>query len=240
MTLAEAIAQWLEALARDDSVSQSSAESRALSLSWLARYAGDSLALDDLTPARLRDFLSRWYIENSGTSTPGASSAASMTTLPDAATLIDSLTAFIDWATLSAGFTAAPDCLEVVAELRDRLPRSQAISSSLAQQLAARGGAFGFPEFLTSFEAGGHSQYDLDTPGEPGCMEGYFRIRRVDGCRVEVEEVLTEAMAWPVHFPAQVAALLEADYLLDLQLVRVEEGWQVVACGFAYPPGTEL
>ena len=114
------------------------------------------------------------------------------------------------------------------------------ISSRLSAHLAGRGGAFGFPEFLTSFEAGGHSQYDLDAPGESGCMEGYFRILRVEGCRVEAEETLTQTRAWPVRFPEDVAALLEENDLLDLELVRAEDGWQIVACGFAYPPGTEV
>ncbi|HJQ24819.1 MAG TPA: hypothetical protein VKA60_12955 [Blastocatellia bacterium] len=227
MTLAEASAQWLEAMARDDSVSQECAESRALSLSMLVMYAGSELRLDEITPARLRDFLARWVIENATRVSPPAS----------ACELIDSLAAFIEWAAC-IGFTSASECLEVIAELRDRVPRAMLIGSRLSEHLS--GGAFGFPEFLTSFEAGGHSRYDLDAPGESNCLEGYFRILRVEGKRVEAEELLTETRAWPILFPEDVVALLEADYLINLELVQREDHWQVVACGFAYPPGTEV
>jgi hypothetical protein len=240
MTLAEAIAQWLEAMARDDSVSQECAESRALSLAWLATYSGKSLLLDELTPVRLRDFLARWLIENAGIPAHRASDRSLPDELLETASLMDSLAAFIDWAARNNAFAAAGDCLAVIAELRDRLPRALAISDRLSEHLVRRGGAFGFPEFLTSFEAGGHSQYDFDTAGESGCMEGYFRILRVEGCRVEAEEMITETHAWPILFPESVAALLENDYLINMELVRTAEGWHIAACGFAYPPGTEV
>ncbi len=227
MTLAEASAQWLEAMARDDSVSQECAESRALSLSVLLMYAGSELSLDEITPARLRDFLARWVVENATRVSPPASVGE----------LIDSLAAFIAWAA-SIGFTTTSECREVIAELRDRVPRAMLVGSRLSEHLT--GGAFGFSEFLTSFEEGGHSQYDLDAPGESRCLEGYFRILRVEGKRVEAEEVLTETRAWPILFPEDVAALLEVDSLVNLELVQREDRWQVVACGFAYPPGTAV
>ena len=240
MTLADAIAQWLEAMARDDSVSQECAESRALSLAWLATYSGKHLLLDEFSPVRLRDFISRWFIENAGLPAHRASGLSVPGELSETASLMDSLAAFIDWVARHNAFAAAGECLAVIAELRDRLPRALAVSARLSEHLAGRGGAFGFPEFLTSFEAGGHSQYDFDTAGESGCMEGYFRILRVEGCRVEAEEMITETRAWPILFPDTVAALLENDYIINMELVRAAEGWHVAACGFAYPPHTEV
>lgn len=240
MTLVEAIAQWVEATARDDSAPFRSAESRALSLAWLARFAGKSLRLAALTPALLRDFLARWFIENASVSTRSAGDGATLPAPADDAALMDGLVAFMTWAGRDGVFAAADQCLAVINELRERVPRARMIGARLAAHLAAGGGAFGFPEFLTSFEAGGQSQYDLDTAGEPGCMEGYFRITRVEGSRVEAEEILTETHAWPILFPAQVAALLENDYIINMELVLAETGWRIAACGFAYPPGTEV
>jgi hypothetical protein len=240
MRLAEAIAQWLETMARVDSVSQECAESRALSLASFVTYSGRDLRLDELTPARLRDFLARWFIENAGPASHHANERLSSSGLPAPAILMDSLAAFMDWAARSIAFTAAGECLAVIAELRDRLPRALDIGARLSEHVAGRGGAFGFPEFLTSFEAGGHSQYDFDVAGESACMEGYFRILRVEGQRVEAEELLAETRAWPILFPDSVAALLENEFLINLELVHAEGVWHIVACGFAYPPGTEL
>jgi hypothetical protein len=240
MTLAVAIAQWLEAMARDGSVSQQEAESRALSLARFVGYFGKDRRLDELTPVRLRDFLARWFIENAGILARRANHNSSSEPPADPASLMASMAEFIHWAARNAAFTAARECMAVIAELRDRLPRALALSARLSEHIAGRGGAFGFPEFLTSFEAGGHSQYDLDVAGESECMEGYFRILRVEGRLVEAEEALTETRLWPILFPDEVAALLEDDAIINLELVRAEEGWHIVACGFAYPPGTEV
>jgi hypothetical protein len=240
MTLAEAIAQWFKAMARDDSVSQDHAESRALSLALFAAYCGKNPLLDDLAPERLRDFLARWFIENHGSASPGTSHVGSSGRLTEPATLMDGLAEFMDWGARHLAFMAAGQCLAVINELREPLPRALTISRRLADHLAGSGGAFGFPEFLTSFEAGGHSQYDLDTVGESACMEGYFRILRVEGDQVEAEEMLTETRAWPILFPANIAALLETNYIINLELIQAEGGWQIAACGFAYPPGTAI
>jgi hypothetical protein len=102
------------------------------------------------------------------------------------------------------------------------------------------GGAFSFPEFLTSFEEGGSSQYDIDVPGNVGAIDGYFRIIRVDGVLAEAEELISEERVWPIVFPFEVAALLDDGYIINMELVRKMEGWQIVGCGFTYPPGTEI
>ncbi|HKQ09376.1 MAG TPA: hypothetical protein VJ464_29910 [Blastocatellia bacterium] len=239
MTLAEATAQWLEAMARDDSVSQECDESRALSLSWLVEYAGPRLSLAELTPARVRDFLGRWFIDHASIPARRSRDASEMSDVTEVAALANTLAAFTAWAA-RVGLHSPDDCRAIIEELRERVPRALAISSRLSERLADRRGAFGFPEFLTSFEAGGHSQYDLDEPGESGCLEGYFRILRVEGCRVEAEDMLTEMRVWPILFPADVAAQLEPNYIINLELLRTGETWQIAACGFAYPPNTEV
>jgi len=240
MTLAEAIAQWLEARARDDSVSQECAESRALSLSLFAAYYGKNRLPGELTPVQLRDFLARWFVEKAGIASHRAGDASSPVELPELTTLMDGLAEFLDWAARHLAFGAANECLAIINELRGPLPRALAISRQLSEHVAGCGGAFGFPEFLTSFEAGGHSQYDLDTVSESGCMEGYFRILRVQGGLVEAEEMLTESRAWPILFPERIAALLEENYIINLELIQTKDGWHIAACGFAYPPGTDV
>ena len=128
----------------------------------------------------------------------------------------------------------------VLNELRRSLPRALEITNTLTNALRGRGGAFAFPEFLTSFEEGGSSQYDIDVPGNIGAIDGYFRVIRVEGVSVEAEELISEERVWPIVFPAEVAAMLDDEYIVNLELVRKAEWWQIVACGFAYPPGTEI
>jgi hypothetical protein len=240
MTLAEATAQWLEATARDDSVPQEVTESRALSLALLAKYFGADQPIDEFTPARLRDFLARWFIENTDTQTYRVTVQELSIKSPDIEALVDSLTAFIRWMAPKVAIIKESEYRSIIVELRDRLPRAIAISAQLSKHLAERGGAFGFAEFLTSFEAGGHSAYDLDTPGESGCVEGYFRILRVAGNCVEAKETISESRLWPILFPDEVAELLAPDYLINLELIHAKDMWQIAACGFAYPPGTEV
>jgi hypothetical protein len=93
---------------------------------------------------------------------------------------------------------------------------------------------------LTSFEEGGSSQYDIDVPGNVGAIDGYFRIIRVEGSSVEAEELISDERVWPIVFPSEVAALLDDGYIINLELVRKPEHWQIAGCGFAYPPGTEI
>ena len=73
-----------------------------------------------------------------------------------------------------------------------------------------------------------------------GAIEGYFRIIRVDGSLVEAEEMISGGNVWPIVFPAKDAAQLDDRYILNLELVRVKEGWRIARCGFAYPPGTDV
>jgi hypothetical protein len=123
------------------------------------------------------------------------------------------------------------------------VPRALEITAALSKHLTERGGAFSFPEFLTTFAEGGQSSYDIAVAGEgqgPGAVEGYFRVLRVEGSSMEVQELISEERYAPVICPDEVARLIEPFYIVNLEIVRVEEGWQIAACGFAYPPGTDI
>ena len=233
MTLAEAITRFL-----DQSRLQQS-------LLLLTQYFSKDASLSDLTPSSVRDFLSRWYVEKAaGASTNNRISEASNGRLidiaPEPTELLDSIEEFVGWASRQTGAIKAEEQLPVITELRLSLPRALAITRALTSSMRARGGAFTFPEFLTSFEEGGSSQYDIDVPGNIGAIDGYFRIVRVEGVMVEAEEMISEERLWPTVFPAEVAGLLEEGYIINLELIRNREGWQIAGCGFAYPPGTEI
>jgi hypothetical protein len=113
------------------------------------------------------------------------------------------------------------------------------IAARLAEHLRREGGAFAFPEFLTSFEEGGRSQFDLDDAAEAGCIEGYFRVARVLGTEIEAEETISETRVFPIRFPGEIAALLQSGFVLNLELVRVVDGWRITGSGVVYPPGAE-
>jgi hypothetical protein len=219
MTLREAIAGFLAQSVKD----------APQPFALLTACFSPDIRLDEITSARLRDFLARWYIE-----TKDADSTI------DPELLCDALAEFFNWAESAAYFSSAVDHIRILAELRQSLPRALEISASLSERLAERGGAFGFPEFLTSFEEGGHSSYDLDKAGEACAIEGYFRITRIEGAMAEAEEIITEERIWPINLPRDLVPLFMKDYIINLELVRSKEGWQIAACGFAYPPGTDI
>lgn len=77
-------------------------------------------------------------------------------------------------------------------------------------------------------------------PGDVGAVEGYFRIARIEGSCVEAEDLISEETIWPIRFPGEIALLLRQDYIINLELVRAADGWQIAASGFCYPPGTKL
>ncbi len=216
MTIAEAINLFLE--------QTHSADRTCLAL--LARYFNGKI--DDLTPARLRDFLARWFVEQASAESPSPKE------------LIPALAHFLEWAEEKAVYRFASEQREILTELETSLPRALEIFSRLNNYLSDRGGAFGFAEFLTSFEEGGRSRYDFDAPDQAGAMEGYFRILKIERCQVEAEDTITETRACPIIFPEEVARLLEPGLILNLELARSKEGWQIIACGFVYPPGTEV
>ena len=225
MTLAEAISNFI----RFTKQKESSAEGSFPSLELLTTYFSGTDLVESITPERLRDFLARWYVEQ-----------ASPSSSTDPHSLIDSLSHFFSWAGEHNSATTAGECLLVIKELEQNIPRALEITDKLSKHIAERGGAFTFPEFLTSFEGGGSSQYDLDAPGEVGAIEGYFRITRVEGSTVEAINTISDERVWPIIFPEDVASLLRAGFIINLELVLSTEGWQIAACGFAYPPGAEV
>lgn len=248
MTLAEATRCFRDYASQNDSTVdpqlQSGVHNRALLL--LTSYASPDTALTEITPSGLRDFLSRWYVEKACASKPNVSNESlnarrtEPDQLPEPQDLLDSLAEFFKWADRQAGIDQGMQYSPILIELSRSLPRALEIASVLTNALRQRGGAFNFPEFLTSFEQGGSSQYDIDVPGNLGAIDGYFRIVRVEGSSVEAEELISEERVWPIIFPSEVAALLGDGYIINLELVRKPEGWQIAGCGFAYPPGTEI
>jgi hypothetical protein len=225
------------------------------SLELLYTYFSN-LSLKELGPAKLRQFLSVWYLEEA---VRRSASAVHTDNFPDAQTLLACLMEFFSWLakagtdnTNSVDYSAtampetgdetmAQEWLAVLQSLQETLPRAIAITGSLTDALANQGGAFAFPEFLTSFEEGGQSAYDIgDVSGEASAIEGYFQILGVDGPRVEAQELVSERMVSPILFPEETAALLDVDYLVNLELVLLQGKWQIVNCGFAYPPGADV
>jgi hypothetical protein len=264
MTLGEISTGFLTFIRQKESRSyegQSTTHGKVLGL--LTTYFSPNAALTEITPVSLRDFIARWYVEKACTSrhrqaesrrgdlpsdaTPTIVGCRDLSTqtaetdvVPTPRELLDSVAQFLRWVDHQAGTNLAEQSLSILLELSDSLPRALEITNVLSSWLRKRPGAFSFPEFLTSFEEGGRSEYDIDTPGNVGALEGYFRIVRVEGTSVEAEEMISEERVWPISFPPEVAAQLDDQYIINLELVRTSEGWQIAGCGFAYPPGTEV
>lgn len=263
MTLAEATARFLDSIHRTPSTG--SLQLRSVSYDQatqlLISYYGADSTPADVTAASLRDFLSRWCLEKACTSKLNLSGfRIAKSSEPDSTTvahvagtdppesdqfpadqeLLASLVAFFRWIDENTGEALTARCSQTITELSETLPQAIEITRLLSSWTQGRRGAFTFPEFLTSFEQGGHSQYDIDTPGDVGALEGYFRIIRAEGLLVEAEDLISEERVWPIIFPSEVAMLLERPYIINLELLRTKEGWQIASCGFAYPPGTEV
>lgn len=222
MTIREASARFLEQ--RKPKNSQRN-EAHAQTIQLLTSYLPDA-TLAELTSARLRDFIARWYVEETNHQ-------------PAPAALLNSLAVFLSWVDTYTPAAIEEGCRSVIAELEETLPRALKIARVLSSQLKMRG-AFGFPEFLTSFEEGGRSQYDVDIGGDVSALEGFFRVSRKEAAMVEAEELISGERVWPVIFPEESLAVIETEYIINLELVRGGDGWHIVACGFAYPPGTEF
>ncbi len=257
MTLERAISSFI-LHNRQQSDGEEAAQSSAIahSLELLSEYLPRAATLNDIRPDALRDFLARWYLERAGsdlfsepTGSANSSSPAgglaprdikSSKAVPEPKVLINSLAQFFKWTDEQFASGLTVECLPVLTELSESLPRALTICSVLSNEMAERGGAFSFPEFLTSFEEGGHSEYDIGEPGETGVIEGYFRIIRIEGAAIEAEEMISERRIRPVLFPARAAEHLAEDYIINLELIRAQQGWQISACGFCYPPGTKM
>jgi hypothetical protein len=258
MTLAEATADFLDYIRRNPSTVtphlQLHTYEQAARL--LVDYFSADSPLSSITAASLRDFLARYYLEKTCTSKRKASESIERDSttdpgllssdlpesdqLPAPQELLLSMADFFKWTDNNTGEELTARCSQTVSELSETLPHAIEITRLLSSWIQDRRGAFAFPEFLTSFEEGGHSQYDIDTPGSIGALEGYFRIIRVEGSLVEAEDLISEERVWPITFPSEIAVLLDRAYVINLELLRTKEGWQIASCGFAYPPGTEV
>lgn len=222
MILAEAIDGFIEHLRQQDSAGKrapsKSAGSASQSLALLKAYFSPAAAeIQDITPARVRDFLARWYVEHENVS--------ALPVAPE--TFIAALTEFFAWVDEQAGTDLSASCLPVLKELEITLPRSFEILRALSKYQAEMGGAFSFPEFLTSFEQGGQSQYDLDAPGDVGAIEAYFRILDVNGAAIRAENLITEEIIELIIFPQDIARLIAPGYIINLEIARTREGWQI-------------
>lgn len=241
MTLAEVTASFLDQARQNPPIvkSQLPARIHQQAVQLLTDYFGANAPLSDLTSARIRDFLARWYVEKAHTSKTNNSQTA-IDQILTTQELLTSVGEFLRWTDQQNGNDLAERCASPLTELGETLPRALAITELLSTWLRQRRGAFTFPEFLTSFEEGGQGQYDLDTPGEVGAIEGYFRVIRVEGLLIEAEEMISEERVWPIIFPDNVAAMLDRAYVFNLELVQTGAAWQIADCGFVYPPGTEV
>jgi hypothetical protein len=222
MTIREASARFLE---QQNSKNPRSNKSQAQTIQLLTGFFLDD-ALAQLTPSRLRDFIARWYIEETKHQ-------------PAPAALLNCLGDFMSWVETETPADVGAGWRSVIAELEETLPRALEMARVLSSQLKASG-AFGFPEFLTSFEEGGRSQYDVDTGGAVGALEGFFRVSRIDKARVEAEELISGELVWPIIIPKAAAFVFATGYIINLELIRSGDNWHIAGCGFAYPPGTEF
>ncbi len=233
MTLQEAISVFNEQIDLTDLPSDRNSNSyisvEAIELLKDYSRAAGLASINQITASTLRDFLARWYVER-----------ANDRKLPSPQILLGSLAAFFKWADVQCGAKIAVNCASVMSELEESLPRALEITSALSKHLSERGGAFNFPEFLTSFEQGGHSEYDVGEPGEISAIEGYFLIERVEDARAEGLEIVTDKRAWPIIFPEEIARLIDKGFIINLEIVRTGDSWQIADCGFAFPPNTVM
>lgn len=225
MTLTEAIAVYTRPDVED--------RSPLAPIQLLQQYVEERTVEDAelLSEAQLRDFLANWYVSNY---------EAGRRNLPEPADLISSLEKFFIWMEAVAAPEPVKTAITLLNDLRESLPRAIQISALLAEHVAGQGGPVFFPEFLSSFEEGGRSQYDIDSTAEPGALEGYFRLLAVSGARAQAEEIITQRRVGPIIFPEAVSPLLARGYIMNLEVIRTELGWRITSCGPVFPPGTDV
>ena len=237
MTLAEAIDEFRrerQSGRADADSSQTDSADSADSIDLFGHYllTRQAGACASSLPDLLRDFFSRWYVEHKSSKQQIAPR-----------TILSAIAGLLRWRDARDHSSLEADCSPLLYELSATLPRALDITAALSKHVAERGGAFSFPEFLTTFADGGQSSYDIAVAGDgegPGAVEGYFRIVKVEGLALEVQELISEERYWPVLCPDEVARLVEPRYIVNIEIIRVDQGWQIVACGFAYPPATDL
>lgn len=238
MTLSEAAEVFIEQTKREANSGNRSINIglRIYALELLKTYcsANSVKSLDDLTHEYVRDFMARWWVEESGTirekiiqpSDPSQNKAS------DVLGLLDAVSDFFIWLDERGGARSITKRLAIIDELKQSLPLAFEIKESIQFHFTERAGPFGFPEFLTSFEEGGHSSTDA--------LEGFFRVSRIDGLLIEAEELISETRVWPIFLPEETALLIRPGYILGLEIIRVENAWEIASSSFVYPPGTSV
>ena len=214
MTLQEATSAFLDRMRRDHP------HPRVEPIELFDEYLRGAglISSEQLTASTLRDFLARWYVEM-------ASAPTADRKVPAPQVLLGSIGEFLKWADEKAVLRIAGEHAAVLSELQESLPRALEINSALAEVSGGRGGAFGFPEFLTSFDEGGHSEYDIGEPGEVRAIEGYFLVERVEQDRVEALEIVSDRRVGPIIFPEEIARLIGAGFIINLEIVRAGDFW---------------
>ena len=71
-------------------------------------------------------------------------------------------------------------------------------------------------------------------------LETFVAILGAEAGNLALKVLATGGVYVAGGIPIHVAPLLEDGYIINLELVRKAEGWQIAGCGFAYPPGTEI
>src|ERR1044071_435370 len=183
MTLAEATSQFVEA-PRDTSLS---ARSSQAALRLLSGYFRKNTPITDLTLPGIREFLTRWYVDEAASPTNEVNPPHELVPTPDE--LIDTLVQFFSWLDVKHGTDYSTRFSEILAKIRTSLPKAIRLTRVLAETFRQRKGAFSFPEFLTSFAEGGRSEYDIDVAGGTTALDGYFRVAKVDGSSVEAVNI---------------------------------------------------
>jgi hypothetical protein len=235
MTLAQATSLFIETQANDPTSSSPNTRS---ALRLLTQFFPNNTTTSDLTLSGLREFLTRWYIDEAASQPDDKACPNELLPTPDE--LIDVLVRFFFWLDATYSTTYSTCFSDILAWTRTSVPIALQLTSKLTDMIRRPAGAFSFPEFLTSFEEGGRSQYNVDWAGETSAMDGYFRIVSIEGSTVEALELLTDETVAPIDIPAAVAETLQVGYVINLEIVREQNSWKIVGCGFAYPPEFEI
>jgi hypothetical protein len=238
MTLKSIAEQYLDSFKVLNGPIETEQCNQKLALARLSEILPDLVNASALNPDQLREMLSRAFVEEVTLRELRAGFDETLEIEPSA--ILDALYSIFSWTRENRDLPLADNCAQVLAELRQSIPLAIMIGVSLSKEIAARGAATTFPEFLTSFEQGGASRYDIDSPDGRGTVEGYFRIMRVENLHIEAEEIITEEIVWPIEFPPATAVLLSEGFIINMEIVKESRAWQIVDCGFAYPPGTDI
>ena len=221
MTIAEAVKQFRE---RSSASGGSSSWHCEPAFEALLAFAKDTRLkeLEQLSPSRIREFLGRWLIDvELGTSSPDRLDF-SLTT--------DCLYEFFKT-------FKSPDIkerLEAVRQMKEEVPKALEIAEALAREMANRPGPFPFSEFLTTFDEGGQTVYHGNS--EPKSLDSFFEIVDVKSMLLEARDLGTDVLLTIVA-PPGVTRVARAGFVLNLEVVRYSNRWEIVDYGAAYPPG---